>query len=104
METLIFRPFDPPLPNRMPPGFGPRLGAPTEPKNPENHNAVVGKVWQAYHPSCKLNFIAATLAGRPITDQGKGPRGSRASYEYSRRQLLPTSGFVGGFDGRADQD
>src|ERR1700693_3702914 len=104
MGTLIFRPYEPHLPNQRPPGIGPRLGALSEPKNPENHNAVVGKVWQACHPKCKLNFIAAPLAGRPATDLRIALAWVKGVLRVFSTAALAHISFVGGFDDRADQD
>jgi RimJ/RimL family protein N-acetyltransferase len=54
-------------------------------------NAADCKVWQALSLKRKPNFFDATLAGVPALIKDSASRGFSASYEYSRRQRLPTS-------------
>src|SRR5579863_940452 len=89
METQNCRPFvvtsEPDSPGL---GHG-ALPCPSR-ENPGNDAAAKSKVWQALSLKRKLNFIAPTLAGLPALIKDNVSRGLRASYEYSRRQRLPT--------------
>jgi hypothetical protein len=85
------------------PGLG--HGAPVQAaKNPGNDAAVKCKVWQAWSPKRKLNFVCATLAELSVLIKDDISRWLRLSYVQSRQQRWCTE-FAGEEpNGRADQD